>query len=285
MEQSNPENNFIDFKEILKNSRFLYPYKEQIGYYLGEQFLTAVNLFKEDTIDEALLIFDSLYLISENFFIHHFIRLVERIRIEESEKLLEELNQLDPNDFVENLDKFLYHLSKASLFFKQLDFDECLDECKTAINYIVDFSPIYLMIGDCLMIRNNYQEAIENYKKALKGNYKINNAKANMAYAYLMLHKNWKARKYFKQIVDEFPDNYKVQYNMALCYLRKKKYKLALEFLNRVEKINSNFSGLHLTRGGIYLKLKQIEKAKESLNKAVQFGSNNALKILEKLNK
>jgi Tfp pilus assembly protein PilF len=55
--------------------------------------------------------------------------------------------------------------------------------------------------------------------------------------------------------------------------------------LNRVEKINSNFSGLHLTRGGIYLKLKQIEKAKESLNKAVEFGSNNALKILEKLNK
>jgi hypothetical protein len=117
MEQSNPENNFIDFKEILKNSRFLYPYKEQIGHYLGEQFLTAVNLFKEDKIEESLLLFDSLYLISENFFIHHFIRLVERIRIEESEKLLKELNQLDPNDFVENLDKFLYHLSKATLFY------------------------------------------------------------------------------------------------------------------------------------------------------------------------
>lgn len=277
------ENRFIDLREFLSGSLLLEPYKEEVGHFLGEQFLIAVELWQDGRVEEALPIFDELYEITPNFFIHKFIRLGDRIENEESHELLSELDKIDYNRFIENLDKFFYKLARAILYFKQLDIDEAIDECREAISIIKDFSPIYILLGDCLMLRNNYHEAIKNYKIALKANYKINHVKANLAYAYLMLHKDRKARKLFKEVVDEFPDNFKIQYNMALSYLRKKKYDLTLKYLDRVEKLNQDFSGLHLTRGGVYLKQNKLEEAIKSFQKASELGSENAENILKKL--
>ena len=45
---------------------------------------------------------------------------------------------------------------------------------------------------------------------------------------------------------------------MALCYSRTRKFDEAHKYLDRVEKINADFTGLHLTRGGLFLKQKKI---------------------------
>ena len=275
---------FIDLKDFVTKSGILSPYKEEVFHFYGEQFIKAVDLWREGENDQALLIFDDVYEVFPHFFIHKFIRLEQRIRHESSEDLLDEFNEIDPTIFPQTLDKFFYHFAKALVYFKQFDVADCIKECMTSLQLVNDVSPVYIMLGDCLMLKRDYREAIKFYKFALRANYKINHVKANMAYAYLMLKKTRRATKFFSEIVDEFPDNYKVQYNMALCYLRKNKLDLALNYLKKVEVLTPNFDGLYLTFGGIYLKQKKQDAAIEALQKAVELGNQNALKILNNLN-
>ncbi len=274
---------FINLQEFLKGSRLLEPYKEEVRQYFGEQFLIAVRLWQDDKLDEALSIFDNVYEFYPNFFIHKFIRLADRIKHEDSEALLAELDTTDYHKFPENLDKFFYKLSRALLYFKQFDIDECINECEQTISINKFFAPVYIMLGDCLLLRYRYKEAIKVYQTALRSNYKTDHSKANLAYAYFRLNKNRRARKLFQSIVDQFPENHKIQYNMALCYLRARKHDLALYYLDRVEKINPDFSGLHLTRGGIYLKQGKMDKAIKSLEKATNLGSANAENLLKNI--
>lgn len=190
----------IDLSEFLKGSLLLEPYKETIGHFYGEQLLIAVDLWQQDRIDEALPIFDNVYDIFPTFFIHKFIRISRNIKDLVPEELLAELAELPYKDFAENLDKFLFHLAKALAQFKMFDMDDCAASCKKAIEFIVDFTPIYLLLADSLIIRYKYLESIEYYKVVVKfGDYKNDSATANMAYAYLNLKKNRKARKLFKK--------------------------------------------------------------------------------------
>lgn len=275
---------FIDLSEFLKGSLLLEPYKETIGHFYGEQFMIAVDLWHQGRVQEALLIFDDVYEAFPNFFIHKFIRISKIIKYVDPEEVLLELEELHYNDFEENLDKFLYHVVKAVAQFRLFDMDDCIESCSKSLNYITDFTPIYLLLADSLIIRYKFSESVKHYKTVIQlGDYKTDNARANLAYAYLQLKKNRKARNLFQNVVDKFPSNYKIQYNMALCYFRTKKYHKAHDYLDIVEKLNPKFSGLHLTRGGLFLKQKKKADAIESLKQAEQFGSANATLILKQL--
>lgn len=284
--RSNSDNNFeyLDLAEFLKNSRLLKPYKESISHFYAEQFLIAIELWNQGKSEEALPIFDDVYAVYPHFFIHKFIRLSKRLSLEDPEIILKELEGLHYSKFNYNLDKFLFLLLKASAQFKLFDMDDCIETCEKAIELITDFTPIYLILADSLVIRYRFSEAVKYYKKVLKlGNYMTDNAKANLAYSYLRLNKNWKARRLFCKIVDTFPTNYKIQYNMALCYVRNRDYKKALVYLNNTESLNPEFSGSYLTKGGVYLKLNMPTEAIEAFKKAELLGNNEATKMLNKL--
>lgn len=277
---------FIDLSQFLKGSLLLEPYKETIGHFYGEQLQIAVDLWRQGRIEEALPIFDDVYEIYPNFFIHKFIRISLRINDTDPEEILSELAELPYNDFVANLDKFLYHVTKAFAHFKLFDLDDCIESCKKSLHYIIDFTPIYLLLADSLIIRYHFSESIKYYKTVIKlGDYKSDSAKANLAYAYLQMKKTRKSSRLFQQVVDKFPDNYKIQYNMALCYVRNRNYTKAHKYLDIVETLNAEFSGLHLTRGGIYLKQKKQAEAIHSLKQAALLGSTQASNLLEKLSK
>jgi tetratricopeptide (TPR) repeat protein len=275
---------FINLTDFLKGSLLLHPYKEALGHFYGQRLLIATTLWHEGKIDEALPIFDEVYEIWPNFFLHKFIRIAEQFHAMDPESILEELATLPYDDYVESLDKFLYHLTRAVAQFQLFDLDDCIDSCKKALNYIDDVTPVYLLLADSLILRYQFAEALVYYKKVIKfGDFKVDNAKANLAYAYLRLKKNRKARILFQGVVHKFPENYKIQYNMALCYVRRRAYKKALSYLDIVEKLNSDFTGLHLTRAGVYLKLRQQGLAIQCLKQAEALGSPEASAILRKL--
>ncbi|MEN8121391.1 MAG: tetratricopeptide repeat protein, partial [Bacteroidota bacterium] len=124
---------------------------------------------------------------------------------------------------------------------------------------------------------------VPHYKFAVKSELFGNEAKANLAYCYLVLKKTRKAKRLFKELVDIFQNNYKIQYNMALCYSRLKKREKALIYLNRAANLESGFGGIYLTRGHIHLIMGNKELAKKDLERAKSLGSSQSDKLMKRL--
>lgn len=273
----------LDLKEVLRHSGIFADHKEELGPFYSQQFQHAVELWQNGQYVDALPVFDSIYKVYPHFFVHRFIRMVDRLPSVGPEALLAELTSIDVHLFPERMDRFLFHFLKAGLYFMLLDIEDCIASCKEAMALIVDVAPVYIMLGDCYALRGRYTEAISTYKIAKGVAYYQAHIHANIGYAYLMLGKYRRATRYFLKVVDVFTDNDKLQFHMAQCYVKRKKYKLALVYLDRAELLHPNNAGIYYTRGFVLLQQKNRALAITTLQKAVELGSQQAGLLLEKL--
>jgi len=62
---------------------------------------------------------------------------------------------------------------------------------------------------------------------------------------------------------------------LAEAQIASKKYKNALNSLNKAEQINPNVSEIYFTKSNIYLKISQQTKAKSALEKGIKIEPNN----------
>jgi len=68
---------------------------------------------------------------------------------------------------------------------------------------------------------------------------------------------------------------------LAEAQIANKKYKNALNSLNKAEQINSNISEIYFAKSNIYLKISQQKKAKTSLKKGIKIEPNNHKAIFQ----
>jgi tetratricopeptide (TPR) repeat protein len=139
---------------------------------------------------------------------------------------------------------------------------------------------IYLIRGLANAELENHKEAILDFKMALKEKWEIKGIKSNLAYSYLRNGNRIKSLLLFRQVVNHFPDHWKIQYNTGLSYFKLGFFSKALIYLNKTEELKPDFSGTYLTRGYIYLKRGFKEKALIDWNLAKELGEEKKYKTL-----
>ena len=145
--------------------------------------------------------------------------------------------------YIESLDnisqksKILYQraaLNKANEYFKNHQYFEAIEMYHKSLKYPIneDYSDhCYLFLGECFEAINNYEKAIDAYKKIKKTN-KYSIIEYNLGYIYYNFHQYSLALKHFSKyakITNNFSLNEETDIRMADCYAYLKNYNLAIK--------------------------------------------------------
>ncbi|GAA3561433.1 tetratricopeptide repeat protein [Snuella lapsa] len=257
--------NFLDLKRFLNHSFFLNPLKENYTDYLFQLLDRAVDEWENGETELAVQLCDEFTGQVKDIYIGEFLKLAIQLKEIDVEEKLSAFENINPDIFKTKLELVLFHFFKACLYFVNYDIDEARKECEKVISLENSLYYAYYIKAQCYALRELHHLAIPAYITSLKGNYRVDEIKANLAYSYLRNKDNWKALRLHKKIVDKFPENYKVQYNTGLCYKRFKKYRKAIKYFDRALKIHQSTPSFYLTRGRILMKIKEHEKAQNDL--------------------
>ncbi len=270
----------IDLRQFLKNSPFLHPFKESYTDYLFQILEQSIRYWDEGNNEKAL---EQIKIFNSNFEEFQFGNLMElAINIENTDpsKAISYLNSVSTESLTSKVLRSWYHFTLAVFHFMNLDIDFAKEECDKAIKYEKKIWLVYYLRGTCLAMRELHYSAIPDFKKALKDGYKRNEILACLAYSYLRTRQYRKSFKVHKKIVDQFPENHKVQYNTGLCYKRYKKYKTAIKYFSKAIELDPSIPGYRLTRGRVLMKLRDYNEAAKDLNLAFESGNQIAGKLL-----
>ena len=269
----------LDLNAFLKNSQYLDgEFKESFDDYLGQLLQKAMEVWDDD----PALAYEYCREFQHNVpssILPEIFQLVGRMEAEFEELTAQDFLALAKRVTLE-FEEICIHNMLACFHYRNLDIDECADECRKALRNHKNLTHPNYLLALCLSLRGKYKEAVPFFKKVLHSEDYQDSATANLAYIYLRLGKNWKALRLHKKIVDVFASNYRIQYYMALCYARTWRRRKALYYLDRAEALEKNFSGIYLTRGSIYYKQRNYELAFNDLRRAKALGSTQADRFL-----
>lgn len=132
----------------------------------------------------------------------------------------------------------------------------------------------------------NYSEAIKYFKKALSINTKSAILHFYLATAYLQNKDITKALQYLKLAEEEDNNNPMIKYQISNIYINKGRYDEALEILLGLDEKMPKEAPIHIAIGKIYKIKKEYEKALEHFNIAIDLDpkdSNLAKSLIERL--
>lgn len=264
--------NFVDINSLAKSSEFLNPFIEEYTEFLFETLKKGVKKLSEGFYDEAESDFNT-FLEAYPFSTIPFLLklLIDTTETEPIQQIIDLKNTLTNN----HPDISLLYFVKGCIFFRQFDIDEAKEEFDTVIRLDSEFFLAYYLKATCQAIRGIHSLAVPNYILGLKANTKHNEIKANLAYSYLILKQTNKALRLFKKVAPHFPNNHKIQYNLGLCYFRKKKDKSAIKFFTKAIILQPLEYGYYLTRARSYMRIWQFNKAQKDLEVTIE--SNNPI--------
>lgn len=234
----------LNLRDFLKDSPFLNPLKEHYPNYLRQLLKRTLDYWNQRDLEKAkeqLATFNSNF---DGFQIGKLIELAINFKEIDAKKTIAYLENIPETQRKETKTAFAYHFAKAVLYFSLWDIDEARKECDKAIIFNNKLGITYYLRGNCHALRELHHSAIPDYKEALKDDYKKNEITANLAYSYLRTRDHRKALRLHRRIVDKFPQNYKVQYNTALCFKRFKKYRKAVKYFDKAIQLNPDNAGI-----------------------------------------
>ncbi len=165
---------------------------------------------------------------------------------------------------------------------KKGDYKDALADFEKALQFDQDYR-IYYQIGFAQMKLNNLDEAIKNYKSAIKADPKFDGAYNDLGNVYYSQGKYQDAIDNFEKVLETSKnDTVKstVKFNLSLSYTalataaeKDKAYKKAIGYLSKAVSYNDyDFAYLALAR--IYVQTSQYDRAIQAAEKALKYKKN-----------
>lgn len=213
----------------------------------------------------------------------------------------DEAIKLDPTDmtFISN---------KSAVYFEMKNYDECIKICQEAVDVgrenRADFkliARVLTRIGNCHKAKKEYKNAKTFYEKSLSEHRtpetkellskleKIIKEEERKAYIDPVKAEQEKelgnekfkngdypaAIKHYSEAIRRNPDDPKIYSNRAACYTKLAEFNLGLKDCDECIRLDPKFIKGHIRKGKIYQGLKQLTKAQDAYQKALDIDPNN----------
>lgn len=160
---------------------------------------------------------------------------------------------------------FLFFLIISSIGFAQKEATPTIFDESLAYEH---FSSAYLLLK-----LGRYQQAIEEYEKAIILKKDFVDAYFNLAFLYKKNKQYQKAITYYKKVIALEKDNDLVYFYLANIYKHTKKYQLAVKFYKKALTLKNQDNEIYIHLGSIYYALTEYKQAVLYYQKALKIQS------------
>jgi tetratricopeptide (TPR) repeat protein len=154
-------------------------------------------------------------------------------------------------------------------------FNAVLKEFVLSMEYNADFAFGRFNLGNIYIALNRGEEAVRNYKAAIKIDDLFYPAKVNLAMFYNKRGENEKAEVLLKEVVNAHPQLHEISYSLGLLLAEMKKYDSAAVYLESAAKGMPNRSRVHYNLGLLLQYLKKDDQAEGAFLKALKIEPDN----------
>jgi Tfp pilus assembly protein PilF len=181
---------------------------------------------------------------------------VKAVRIEVARRLAEEPSkQIDSN--------------------QQKIFQAVLKEFEASMGYSADFAFGRYNLGNLYTALNRPEEAIQNYRAAIKIDELFYPAKVNLAMLYNKRGENEKAEVLLREVTAAHPQMHEISYSLGLLLVEMKKYNQAVVYLGKAAKGMPGRARVHYNLGLLLQSLQRDADAETALLKALELDTDN----------
>jgi len=164
---------------------------------------------------------------------------------------------------------FLNYGRLSSLFILKGDFKKVIDICNEALKVEPNFVVFYTR-GYAYAELNKYEQAIEDFSKAIELNPALAVAYYDRGNAYADLNKYERAIKDYEKAIELNPDFAEAYNNRGNAYMELNKYEQAIKDYDKAIELNPNEAVAYYNRGVAYANLNEHERAIEDFSKAIE---------------
>ena len=180
--------------------------------------------------------------------------LVFENKLDKAEKLLNELQHIDPrNDEV--------YIQRANIFSKKGSHHKAIECLKVALQYTEDFADVYSLLGMEYLFIDEVLDAKEAFIKCLEHDSEDQTALYNVVYCYDFLDNHQEAIEFLEEFIDHNPYSEVAWHQLGRQYYTLKDYRKAIEAFDFACIIDKNFVGAYLEKGKSYEKIKMFTQA------------------------
>ena len=153
--------------------------------------------------------------------------------------------------------------------------DEALKKLE-ALGYISGESPdTHNNLGQRYQKQGKYEEAIEEFKKAIELNPRMTTAMNNLAICYSKLGRFQEAEKVYLKVIELHPQDAYAMNNLAVMYMESGRFDAAKRFAKRAIETEPNYANAYLTMGAIYANGGEFEEAERYFKKVLEIEPDN----------
>lgn len=173
----------------------------------------------------------------------------------------------------------LYLIEKANQLYEERKYDEALVSYEQFLEKNPDAYQVHLSIGNCYMEKGELDKAIEEYNSVLEqaknddlmGKEIAAKALAGIGECYMRKEDFEEAQNFFKQSIDNYPENEILAYNVGEIYFSNQKMDDAIHYFELAIRIKPEWSDPYLKLGYVYLNKVDNAKAIENFEKFLEF--------------
>ena len=190
---------------------------------------------------------------------------------------LELMNQIEKANF----DNPEVYLTKAALFSQFRDSKNAIRYFRLAINLCEpeDRDEIFLDIAMEYQNLNQFKEAIEVLKEAIRINPSNEGALYEIAYCYDRLGDYQQAINCYTSFIDENPYSFTAWYNLGNAYSKSENFERSIWAYEYSILINSDFGPTHFNVGNAYLTMEKYHKALEHFHECIRLDGEDAMAL------
>lgn len=130
----------------------------------------------------------------------------------------------------------------------------------------------------------HFNEALDDFLKALSLNPDLPIANNYVGFIYIMQEKYDSAEQYCKKAVEQSPNFSKPYFNLARIYQHRNDFDGAIEYVTKAIGLEQNFYEGYILRSDIFLEKKEFAKSIEDLQKAILLNAPNTSSLQAKIN-
>lgn len=154
-------------------------------------------------------------------------------------------------------------------------FQAALMEFEASMEYSADFAFGRYNLGNLYTALNQLEEAIKNYREAIKIDNLFYPAKVNLAMLYNQRGENDRAEVLLREVTTEHPEMHEIAYSLGLLLTEMKKYDQAAIYLEKAAEGMPEHARVHYNLGLLSQYLQQDEKAEAALLRALDLDSDS----------